>query len=214
MTTRRFNAIDRCLSAVDNALRTLSAGTASPRRISPAADHEGGALSAQERRHAAGLMRVNHTGEVCAQALYQGQALTARLDGVRAAMEAAAQEEEDHLAWCEQRLEELDARPSLFNPVFYGLSFAVGAGAGLVGDRLSLGFVAATEDQVCLHLESHLRRLPEQDTRSRAIVARMLTDEARHATHALDAGGLRFPWPVKRAMSAVAGVMTGVTYYA
>ncbi|HUH37326.1 MAG TPA: demethoxyubiquinone hydroxylase family protein, partial [Spongiibacteraceae bacterium] len=99
-------------------------------------------------------------------------------------------------------------------PVFYGLSFAVGAGAGLVGDRLSLGFVAATEDQVCLHLESHLRRLPEQDTRSRAIVARMLTDEARHATHALDAGGLRFPWPVKRAMSAVAGVMTGVTYYA
>jgi ubiquinone biosynthesis monooxygenase Coq7 len=157
-------------------------------------------------------MRVNHSGEVCAQALYQGQALTARLPEVRREMEAAADEEMDHLAWCEARLRELDDHPSYLNPLWYGLSFGLGATAGAISDRLSLGFVAATEQQVCKHLDSHLARLPEQDTASRAVVAQMLEDEARHAHTALDAGGIPFPAPVRGLMSLVSRVMTETSY--
>src|SRR5690606_10877271 len=166
----------------------------------------------QERRHAAGLMRVNHSGEVCAQALYQGQSLTARLPRVRREMETAAAEEVDHLAWCEQRLQALDSHTSVLNPVWYTLSFGIGATAGLISDRLSLGFVAATEELVCQHLSHHLDDLPEQDLESRAVVSQMLTDEALHARKALEAGGLPIPPPAKKLMSLVSKVMTRASY--
>jgi ubiquinone biosynthesis monooxygenase Coq7 len=157
-------------------------------------------------------MRVNHAGEVCAQALYQGQALTAKLPAVREEMEHAADEEIDHLAWCQERLQQLDSHPSLLNPLWYGLSFGIGAAAGKISDRISLGFVAATEDQVCKHLEDHLQRLPEQDERSRAVVEQMLVDEEKHAHSALNAGGMRFPAPVKGLMTLVSKAMTKTSY--
>jgi 3-demethoxyubiquinol 3-hydroxylase len=157
-------------------------------------------------------MRINHTGEVCAQALYQGQALTARLEAVREQMTQAAQEEIDHLAWCEQRLKELDSHTSLLNPVFYALSFGIGAAAGAAGDKYSLGFVAATEDQVCKHLEHHFEDLPAQDERSRAILRQMHEDEAHHADWALAAGGIEFPTPVKKVMTLMSKVMTKSVY--
>ncbi|MGB1091985.1 MAG: 2-polyprenyl-3-methyl-6-methoxy-1,4-benzoquinone monooxygenase, partial [Oceanobacter sp.] len=166
-----------------------------------------------EQRHSAGLMRINHTGEVCAQALYQGQAVTAKLPHVREAMEEAAQEEIDHLVWCEERLNDLDSHTSRLNPIFYGLSFGIGATAGLISDKVSLGFVAATEDQVCKHLSSHIAELPQQDEKSKAVLLQMLEDEAKHATTALDAGGHRFPMPIKMAMTAVPKVMTKTVYH-
>ncbi|MDG1474818.1 MAG: 2-polyprenyl-3-methyl-6-methoxy-1,4-benzoquinone monooxygenase, partial [Porticoccaceae bacterium] len=165
-----------------------------------------------ERSHALGLMRVNHTGEVCAQALYQGQALTAKLPDVREQMKEAATEEIDHLSWCEDRIKDLGGRTSVFNPIFYAMSFSIGAGAGIVSDKLSLGFVAATEDQVCAHLKTHLDQLPETDCKSRAVVKEMLADEERHAQAALAAGGYKFPTPVKRAMTLISSVMTKGSY--
>ncbi|SDK50216.1 2-polyprenyl-3-methyl-6-methoxy-1,4-benzoquinone monooxygenase [Microbulbifer yueqingensis] len=209
---RQLSGLDRLLLQADRALRTLSPGAPSHPRPSPARGVEEAELSDRERRHAAGLMRVNHSGEVCAQALYQGQGLTAKLPDVREEMERAAEEEVDHLAWCEQRLRELDSRPSLLNPLWYGLSFGLGAAAGKVSDRVSLGFVAATEEQVCKHLDSHLTRLPEQDARSRAIVEQMREDEAEHQHAALAAGGARFPAPVKGLMSLVSRLMTSASY--
>ncbi|RZO17661.1 MAG: 2-polyprenyl-3-methyl-6-methoxy-1,4-benzoquinone monooxygenase, partial [SAR92 clade bacterium] len=169
-------------------------------------------LSQSERERALGLMRVNHTGEICAQALYQGQALTAKLPNVREQMKEAASEEIDHLAWCEDRINELGGRTSLLNPVFYTLSFGLGASAGIISDKLSLGFVAATEDQVCDHLQSHLEQLPKDDLKSRAVVKEMLADEERHAQAALDAGGYDFPIPVKKFMTLVSTIMTKGSY--
>jgi len=157
-------------------------------------------------------MRINHTGEVCAQALYAGQATTAKLATVRAEMEHAADEEIDHLVWCEERLYELGSRPSILNPFFYGASFCIGAGAGLISDKLSLGFVAATEDQVCLHLDKHMAALPAQDQRSRAVLSQMHIDEAKHKQMALDSGGYEFPKPVMQVMTLVSKVMTQSTY--
>jgi ubiquinone biosynthesis monooxygenase Coq7 len=157
-------------------------------------------------------MRVNHTGEVCAQALYQGQALTAKLPKVREKMEQAAAEEVDHLVWCEERLRQLGSHTSHLNPVWYGLSFAMGAAAGIAGDRWSLGFVAATEERVCEHLSDHLEQLPEEDEKSRRILEQMLEDERRHGDLALEAGGKVFPEPVKRAMTAVSRLMTSTSY--
>jgi len=157
-------------------------------------------------------MRVNHTGEVCAQALYQGQALTAKLPTVRDDMQQAAAEEVDHLVWCEERLRELDSRPSVLNPAWFGLSFALGAVAGAIGDKVSLGFVAATEERVCNHLKDHLKQLPEDDRKSRLILQKMLEDEQRHGDKALEAGGTDFPRPVKDAMSGVSQVMTRSSY--
>lgn len=212
MTQRHLSAFDRAILQLDQALRTLVPGSSRPQRPSPAALLNETELAESERRHVAGLMRVNHTGEVCAQALYHGQALTARKDSVRSSMAAAAEEEVDHLAWCEQRLRELDSRPSLLNPVFYGLSFALGAAAGAAGDRWSLGFVAATEDQVCSHLRQHLTELPATDEKSRAVLGQMLTDEAQHATTAIAAGGVRFPGWAKRGMTRLSRVMTATTY--
>ena len=203
--------IDDLILGVDGALRTL-AGAVHANRTNPAAHTEDAHLEPDERRHSAGLMRVNHTGEICAQALYEGQALTARDARTREALKSAAREETDHLVWCEERLQELDSRPSVLNPLFYAASYALGAATGLMGDRVSLGFVEATEDQVCRHLESHLESLPEQDERSRRIVAQMHDDEARHGAAALEAGGVEFPAPVKEAMSLASRLMTDTTY--
>lgn len=212
MPLRQLSFIDRLLVQADHALRTVSGTQAVTSRPSPARHLADAEFSDVERQHAAGLMRVNHSGEVCAQALYQGQSTTASLPGVRAEMELAAQEEVDHLQWCEERLQQLHSRPSLLNPLWYGLSFGIGAGAGLISDKISLGFVAATEDQVCQHLEGHLRSLPPQDQRSRAVVEQMLIDERKHGHNALEAGGARFPGLVKLLMTGVSKTMTTLSY--
>lgn len=213
MTSQRhYSPADRLLLQADAALRTLLPFSGQPGRPSPSRGKEEVALNEAEARHVCGLMRINHTGEVCAQALYQGQALTARLPQVRQAMERAADEEIDHLAWCEERIRELGGRTSLLNPLFYGLSFGLGAAAGAISDRISLGFVAATEDQVVKHLDEHLAQLPPGDQRSQSILEQMREDELQHATSALDAGGLRFPAPVKAGMTLLSRVMTKATY--
>ncbi len=209
---RHYSPADRLLMQADAALRTLLPFSGQPSRPSPAVPKNDSELTESETRHVAGLMRINHTGEVCAQALYQGQALTARLPQVRQAMEQAADEEIDHLAWCEQRIRQLGSHTSVLNPLFYGLSFGIGASAGLISDRISLGFVAATEDQVCKHLDEHLGQLPAGDDKSRAILEQMREDEAQHSTAAIEAGGLRFPAPIKFGMSLMSKVMTKATY--
>ncbi|MDO9320639.1 MAG: 2-polyprenyl-3-methyl-6-methoxy-1,4-benzoquinone monooxygenase [Pseudomonas sp.] len=209
---RHYSPIDRLLLQADTALRTLLPFSGQPYRPSPAIVQQEAQLDADTTRHVAGLMRINHTGEVCAQGLYQGQALTAKLPQVRSAMEHAAEEEIDHLAWCEQRIRQLGSHPSVLNPLFYGLSFGVGAVAGMISDKVSLGFVAATEDQVCKHLDEHLQQLPAEDGKSRAILEQMRSDEAEHAAGAIEAGGFRFPAPVKFGMSLLAKVMTKSTY--
>lgn len=212
MRQRRLTLIDRLISETDSMMRTITNRGHAAGRPSPAEGHSDTTLSERDRRHVAGLMRVNHTGEVCAQALYQGQALTARLRKVREEMQQAADEEIDHLVWCEERLRELGSQPSVLNPAWYGLSFALGAVAGAVGDDISLGFVAATEERVCNHLRDHLKQLPEDDRRSRLILQQMLEDEERHGHKALEAGGKDFPTPLKDAMSTVSKVMTGSSY--
>ena len=210
MSTRKLSHLDRILDTVENGLRTLAAKP-TPGRVSPAEATTDAVLSDTERKLSASLMRVNHTGEVCAQALYQGQALSARLPKVREEMEQAAAEEVDHLAWCAERLAQLDSHTSYLNPAFYTMSFGLGATAGLVSDQVSLGFVAATEDRVCDHLRDHQNRLPANDTKSRAIVDQMLIDEEKHGHAALDAGGMLFPAPIKKAMTLVSKVMTFTT---
>ena len=195
----------------DRALRTLS-GTAMPSRPIPGANLAEPVLTPEERRHAAGLMRINHTGEVCAQALYSAQSLVARDPEIRERYARAAREEEDHLAWTQSRLAEMDARPSLLNPLWYGGSFAIGLAAGMGGDRGNLGFVVETERQVEEHLTTHMDRLPAADLKSRAIVEQMRDDEARHGAMALEAGGLPLPFPIRRAMRAAADVMRAVAY--
>src|SRR5690554_6047412 len=210
---RQLSRTDNLIHQFDTVLRTLVPHAAQASRPSPATPEvRDEPMDDEERRHAAGLMRINHTGEVCAQALYQGQGLTAKLPEVREAMEEAAQEEVDHLVWCEDRLKELNSRTSFLNPIFYGLSFGIGAAAGKISDKVSLGFVAATEDQVCKHLTSHMSSLPVQDERSKAVLLQMLEDEAKHATNAINAGGYRFPLPVKLAMSGVSKIMTKSVY--
>ena len=204
---------DRCLVQFDQALRSCVPGSSNARRVSPAAATEEPDLNETDRQHAAGLMRINHTGEVCAQALYQGQAATAKLNDVRQSMEAAAAEEIDHLAWCEERLEQLDSRPSILNPLWYALSYGVGAAAGLAGDKWSLGFVAETEDQVCEHLGEHLEQLPENDNKSREILKTMIADEKHHEESAREAGGADLPAPIKQAMTVMSEVMKKTTYH-
>lgn len=212
MGQRRLSLLDKLITEADSVMRTITSRGNQAGRNSPSEGHRDAELSERERAHVAGLMRVNHTGEVCAQALYQGQALTAKLPTVREEMQQAAAEEVDHLVWCEQRLRELDSQPSVLNPAWYGLSFALGAVAGAISDKVSLGFVAATEERVCNHLNDHLKSLPEDDRKSRLIVQKMLEDEQRHGDKALEAGGSDFPREVKDAMSAVSRVMTGSSY--
>jgi ubiquinone biosynthesis monooxygenase Coq7 len=204
--------MDRLLGACDQALRTLFA---KPRgtRPCPTVPADPTRLGEQERHHAAALMRVNHVGEVCAQALYTAQALSTNDDALRASLERAAREETDHLAWTQSRLDELGARPSLLNPLWYAGAFAIGLAAGRMGDRVSLGFIVETERQVEAHLQGHLDRLPAADHASRAIVAQMKADEAAHAHSAQLAGAAELPAPVKLAMRAAAKVMTTTAHY-
>jgi ubiquinone biosynthesis monooxygenase Coq7 len=210
---RHHNAIDQLIMQSDHALRTIFGAAVTTERDNPAEGISEPTLSDSERKRAAALMRVNHAGEVSAQALYQGQALTARLDSVRQSMERAALEENDHLSWTEQRIDELCSHKSILNPIWYSGSFAIGAIAGLLGDKWSLGFVAETEHQVIRHLDDHLQKLPAQDARSTAILQQMKSDEAHHATVALEGGGAELPWPVKKLMTAMSKVMTSSAYY-
>lgn len=212
MGQRQLSMLDNILNQIDSGLRTSFSGAPSPQRVSPAHDIVEPELTDKQRQHAIGLMRVNHAGEICAQALYQGQALTAKLPEVGDKMKESAEEEIDHLAWCEQRIEELGGKTSVLNPAWYAMSFALGAGAGLVSDKLSLGFVAATENQVCDHLKTHLEELPLEDDKSRLIVEQMLVDEAQHAESALKAGGHVFPKPIKQFMTLVSSAMTKTSY--
>jgi ubiquinone biosynthesis monooxygenase Coq7 len=203
--------LDPLIGALDRALRAVFAPAYSER---PAPGSPGASeLSESERRQAAALMRVNHAGEVAAQALYHGQAFSARSGATHELLEKAARDENDHLAWCETRLRELGARPSLLNPLWYMGSFAIGVVAGALGDRASLGFVAETERQVEGHLDSHLERLPAADTRSRAIVAAMQADEVAHGERAVAAGAAALPAPVRALMRYASGVMTGTAYW-
>jgi len=207
-----MNQIDELIVAFDKGIRTLFA-PAHALRVSPSARAREQPLDEDEKRHSASLMRVNHTGEVCAQALYQGQALTARDSRARIALERAAQEETEHLAWTEQRIAELNGRKSLLNPLWYGGSFALGALAGLLGDKWNLGFLAETERQVVQHLDRHLKRLPARDERTRALVKQMKRDEARHATTALSHGATELPLPIKLAMRLGSKLMTRTSYW-
>jgi len=209
---RHFTPLDRFIATVDQALRLSSGLAPEPARPNPAGDTPEIEMDEEARRHAAGLMRINHTGEICAQALYAGQAATARNREVKDEMESAALDEIDHLAWCEDRLRELDSRTSLLNPFWYASSFAIGAAAGIAGDGWSLGFLKETEIQVEAHLEDHLEQLPPEDKRSQAILDQMKVDEAKHARMAADAGAYELPEPIKQAMTFTSKIMKAVAY--
>ncbi len=209
---RRQTLADRMIASFDQALRTVVPHTTQAERPLPGATSHS-SLNVTDARRVAGLMRVNHSGEVAAQGLYNGQALTAKLPHVRQAMQHAAREEQDHLAWCEARLKELDSHTSLLNPLWYAMSFGIGAVAGLAGDQYSLGFVAETERQVGAHLDSHIQTLPESDARSRAILEQMNSDELHHREQALAAGAQELPESVKALMGVVSKVMTKSSYF-
>jgi 3-demethoxyubiquinol 3-hydroxylase len=204
--------IDRFIIEFDTALRSVVGGASAVRPIPGSDVGSSTALNSDEREHAAGLMRVNHVGEVCAQALYQSQKLVARSSEIREMLDHSAEEEMDHLAWCETRLKELGSHTSYLNPFWYAGSFAIGLLAGLAGDRWSLGFVAETEKQVENHLESHLQKLPETDHRSRAIVDQMRVDEKAHGQAALHAGGVNLPEPIQKMMQVISKFMTTTAY--
>jgi ubiquinone biosynthesis monooxygenase Coq7 len=207
-----MQTIDSLIVNFDRALRTLCTRATSV-RPQPGAELEDARLDEHDKRGARALMRVNHSGEICAQALYHGQAMTARNQQVRQALEHAAAQETEHLAWTEQRIGELGGSVSRLNPLLYAGSFAIGALSGLLGDKWNLGFLAETERQVEGHLDSHLGRLPEDDHKSRAIVAQMKEDEAEHARMALSHGGAELPMPARQAMRAASRLMTGSTYW-
>lgn len=213
MTDRHYSPMDKLLVSLDTTVRTLFGQPKITERPNPASNIEETEMDEKTRDHTARLMRINHTGEVCAQALYQGQALTAKLPEVRASMERAAAEENDHLDWCESRLRELDSRTSYLNPFWYAGSFAIGAIAGIAGDKWSLGFVGETERQVENHLDDHLHQVPESDQKTRAILEQMKTDEIQHGETAMQAGGAELPKPVKEVMKATSKLMTGTVYY-
>jgi ubiquinone biosynthesis monooxygenase Coq7 len=211
MNARTLSTLDRLLAGIERALETV-AGAPEAARPSPAEAFDEADMDDAERRHAAGLMRINHTGEVCAQALYDGQAALARSEENRAHLQHAADEETDHLAWCAERLKELDSRPSLLNPLWYAGSYVIGAAAALAGDPVSLGFVVETERQVEAHLEEHLDKLPAQDERSRAVLSQMQADEVRHAHEARVRGGIDLPFPLPGLMHLSSMVMKAVAY--
>jgi len=210
--TRAYSRLDHLIISIDNALRMSSGETVCASRPNPASPVPEVVMDETNRKHAAGLMRINHAGEICAQALYAGQAATARNPEVQADMQKAADEEIDHLSWCKERLDELQSRPSLLAPLWYAGSFAIGAAAGLAGDGWSLGFLKETENQVEAHLENHISRLPAEDAKSRAILDQMKTDEAKHAKMAENAGAFDLPLPVRRLMKLTAGGMKAIAY--
>jgi len=213
MEKRQLTPLDRLLASANNALRTVAAPAGRSARANPAQHIIDAELSDSQKRHAAGLMRVNHAGEVAAQALYQGHAAVARDKDIEEQMQHAANEEFDHLAWCEQRINELGEDVSKLSPVWYAGAFAIGAASGILGDKWSLGFIAETERQVCDHLDSHLEGLPPEDARSRAIVEQMRDEEQEHGENAIDAGAAELPPPVKRLMQMTAKVMTKTAYW-
>lgn len=212
---RHYSPLDRLLTPLDQTLRTLFAShvAARPNPAENLPEAPEIADRPELRRHAAALMRINHSGEVAAQALYQGQAFVSQADATRASLMEAAREETDHLAWCAERIRELGGRTSLLNPLWYAGSFTIGALAGLAGDRTSLGFVAETERQVVEHLDGHLQHLPEADVRTRAIIQQMSADEERHGRNAMLAGGAELPRPVRALMKLTAKVMTRTAYW-
>lgn len=210
---RNYTPFDHLIANFDQALRTLFGRPETTGRPDPAASEPEGELAEAERVESARLMRVNHTGEVCAQALYQGQALTAKLEAVRENMERSAREENDHLVWCVHRIEALGGHTSYLNPFFYAGAFSIGAAAGAVGDKWSLGFVGETEKQVIAHLDGHLQRIASNDHKSRAILEQMRVDEAQHGHTAMAAGGAPLPGPIRLAMKLSSKVMTGTTYW-
>jgi ubiquinone biosynthesis monooxygenase Coq7 len=213
MDQRAFTPLDRLLSGINNALTTVAGPPTRVTRANPAGDLPESDLTGDEKSHAAGLMRVNHAGEVAAQGLYQGHAAASRDPSIEQQMNHAAEEEMDHLGWCEQRLDELGARPSILGPVWYAGAFVLGAASGILGDRWSLGVVEETERQVSEHLTSHLGRLPESDARSRAIVLQMREEEEAHGENARAAGASELPESVKKLMRLAAKVMTGTAYH-
>lgn len=210
---RQLSFIDSLISQAEGALKTLSPKATKAQRLTPAKNLEEAELTQEQKNFIAGLMRINHCGEVCAQALYRSQALTARNQATKDSMQEAAQEEEDHLAWCEDRLEELGHQPSKLNPLFYALSFGMGTVAGIAGDQWNLGFVAETERQVCEHLQQHLAQLPTTDIKTRQILMAMHEDEAQHAIHAKEKGAAELPPLVKGSMQALSKAMTKTTFY-
>jgi ubiquinone biosynthesis monooxygenase Coq7 len=212
MDSRRHTFIDRLICQADQALRTVFGEPPGSSRPNPAQTSSNRELTATSKAMSLNLMRVNHAGEVCAQALYQGQALTARREDTRQQMARAAAEENDHLSWCRHRIHELGGHTSLLNPVWYAGSLAMGAATGLLGDKWSLGFLAETEQQVVRHLEGHLQRLPEDDEKSRAILEQMKLDEAQHRNSAINAGGSELPDTVKQLMTLASRVMTTTAY--
>ena len=212
MNSRHYSPADKFLMHLDTGLRTVLGRPQTTERPNPAEDIEDAELTESEKDLAGRLMRINHAGEVAAQGLYEGQSLTARLPEVRDKMERAAMEENDHLAWCESRLNELGTHKSVLNPLWYGGSLVIGALAGLAGDKWSLGFVTETENQVVRHLDSHLAQISEMDNKSRAILEQMKEDEGHHATAALHAGGAELPSPIKKFMALTSKVMTRTAY--
>lgn len=208
-----LSPIDRLITHIDTFIKTTTGSIGQGERPSPALSAPETELSAQEQRYSARLMRINHCGEVCAQALYNGQALTARDSRTSTLMQQAASEEVDHLTWCEQRIKELDSHVSFLNPFWYAVSFSMGALTGLLGDKVNLGFIAATEQEVCRHLDEHLEKLPAGDEKSRSILRQMRDDESRHATTAMEHGGARYPESVKLIMRQVSKLMTRSTYW-
>ncbi len=210
--SRSYSPLDRLIISFDGALRMATGQAHKAGRENPATSVPEVIMDEENRQHAAGLMRINHAGEVCAQALYAGQAATARNPAVQAEMQKAADEEIDHLSWCKDRLDELESSPSKLDPFWYAGSFAIGAAAGLAGDGWSLGFLKETENQVEAHLEGHLEKLPPEDARSRAILDQMKIDEAKHAQMAEDSGAFDLPRPVRRLMKITAGAMKAVAY--
>lgn len=205
--------LDRLIIEFDKGLKTLTASAHSVRSYPDAQVQDAAELNAEEKRHAAALMRINHCGEVCAQALYNGQALTAKNPQIKQALAQASKEETEHLAWCEKRIHELGSHTSLLNPLWYAGSFTLGALAGAIGDKWNLGFLAETERQVGAHLDKHLKELPSQDEKSRAILAQMKIDEAHHADTAVYLGAAELPKPIKSAMQQMSKVMTATTYH-
>ena len=213
MEKRQLSPLDKLLAGANNALRTVASPAGRPARRNPSENIEDAKLDSKQKSHAAGLMRVNHAGEVAAQALYQGHASMARDKTIESQMKRAANEEFDHLAWCEQRLQELGYQPSRLSPLWYAGAYAIGAASGVLGDKWSLGFIAETEKQVCSHLDSHLDHLPEEDAKSRAIVQQMRDEEQEHGENAIDAGAAELPRPVIRLMRVTAKLMTNTAYW-
>jgi ubiquinone biosynthesis monooxygenase Coq7 len=211
-TSQKMNSVDNLIIEFDRVLRSIVGATPMRRPVPEPIGSPIAELTLDEKKHSAGLMRINHVGEVCAQALYQSQKLLARNDSLKEKLEHAAIEEQDHLAWCESRLKQLDSQPSLLNPVWYAGSFLLGSVAGLAGDKVSLGFVAETEKQVENHLDDHLNDLPPNDTISRAIVAQMRADEIEHGRMAIKEGGIELPQAIQSIMRMMAKVMTLTAY--